>query len=236
MSTQNGLQYRLFTPPTFGWIEIQLDDTVLAHLWNCVNVAGDKINAKGSLIGQIDKSYFIEDIDHLLWNNLLVQCGDVYQKTWGNPCILPIASKTDKDFILYLEKMWVNYQNKHEYNPLHNHKGVYSFVIWMKIPTEHDDQAKLSNAADSTHSWNSDFSMHYLDSLGRIRTEQYEMGEGWQGKMLFFPSEMNHEVYPFYECDEQRVTISGNILIKDIRDMTDEEKAGTPAKYTTNFR
>ena len=196
MSTQNGLQYRLFTPPTFGWIEIQLDDTVLAHLWNCVNTAGDKINAKGSLIGQIDKSYFIEDIDHLLWNNLLVQCGDVYQKTWGNPCILPIASKSDKDFILYLEKMWVNYQNKHEYNPLHNHKGVYSFVIWMKIPTEHDDQAKLGNAVDSTHSWNSDFAMHYTDSLGRIRTEQYEMGEGWQGKMLFFPSEMNHEVYP----------------------------------------
>ena len=61
--TDEGLQYRLFSPPTFGWIEIQLDDTLLAHLWNCVNVAGNELNAKGSLIGQIDKSYFIKDID-----------------------------------------------------------------------------------------------------------------------------------------------------------------------------
>ncbi len=229
------LQYRLFTPPSFGWIDIQLDDTLLAHLWNCVNVAGDKVNAKSSLIGQIDKSYFIEDIDHLLWNNLLVQCGEVYQKTWGNPSLLPIAQKSDKDFILYLEKMWVNYQNKHEYNPVHNHKGVYSFVVWMKLPTEHDDQAKLANAVDSTHSWNSDFVMHYTDSLGRLRAQQYEMGKEWEGRMLFFPSAMHHEVYPFYECDEQRVTISGNILIKDVRDMTETEKNGKPTKYSENW-
>jgi len=234
--TDKGLQYRLFTPPTFGWIEIQLDDTLLAHLWNCVNVSGDKTDAKGSLIGQINSSYFIEDIDSILWNNLVVQCVDVYQKTWGCPHISPIAKKTDKDFILYLEKMWVNYQNKHEYNPLHNHNGVYSFVIWMNLPTEHDDQAKIDNAVDASMSWNSDFAMHYNDSLGRLRTFKYEMGKQWEGKMLFFPSAMHHEVYPFYECDEQRVTISGNVLLKDVRDMTDVEKAGIPAKYTSNFK
>ena len=30
--TDKGLQYRLFAPPTFGWIEIQLDDTLLLSL------------------------------------------------------------------------------------------------------------------------------------------------------------------------------------------------------------
>jgi len=226
-----GLQYRLVSPPTFGWIEIQLDDTLIAHLWNCVNVAGDKIDAKGSLIGQIDSSYFIEDIDSLLWNNLLVQCVDVYQKTWGCPHMSPIAPKTDKDFILYLEKMWVNYQNKHEFNPVHNHNGVYSFVIWMNIPTEYKDQAKLANAVDATTSWNSTFAMHYTDSLGRLRTQMYEMGKVYEGRMLFFPSAMHHEVYPYYECDEQRITVSGNIWLKDKRDMTEEEKAGKPLGY-----
>ena len=122
------------------------------------------------------------------------------------------------------------------YNPIHNHKGVYSFVIWMNLPTEHEDQAKIANAVDATTSWNGTFAMHYSDSLGRIRSFKYEMGKAWEGKMLFFPSEMHHEVYPYYECDEQRVTISGNVLLKDVRDMTDAEKAGQPANYTSNFQ
>ena len=240
-----GLQYRLMHPPTFGWMEIQLDDTLLAHMWNCINTAGDAINAKGSLIGQIDKSYYISDIDHFLWNNLLVHCVAVYDKTWGNPYNLPIKSSsvpsyenprvtvngTDKDYILYLEQMWVNYQNKHDYNPVHNHNGVYSFVIWMNIPTEYKDQAKLANAVDATTSWNSTFAMHYTDSLGRLRTQMYEMGKVYEGRMLFFPSAMHHEVYPYYECDEQRITVSGNIWLKDKRDMTEEEKAGKPLGY-----
>ena len=106
----------------------------------------------------------------------------------------------------------------------------------MNLPTEHEDQAKIANAVDATTSWNGTFAMHYSDSLGRIRSFKYEMGKAWEGKMLFFPSEMHHEVYPFYECDEQRVTISGNVLLKDVRDMTDAEKAGTPTKYTSNFQ
>ena len=33
-----------------------------------------------------------------------------------------------------LNRWWVNYQKQNEFNPIHNHAGVYSFVIWMKIP------------------------------------------------------------------------------------------------------
>jgi len=32
-----------------------------------------------------------------------------------------------------------------------------------------------------------------------------------EGKMLFFPAQMKHAVHPFYECDEDRVSISGNL-------------------------
>ena len=34
-------------------------------------------------------------------------------------------------------------------NPLHNHTGVYSFVIWMKIPFDYDDQVDLPNSKGS---------------------------------------------------------------------------------------
>ena len=33
--------------------------------------------------------------------------------------------------------------------------------------------------------------------------------------MLFFPSFLRHQVFPFYECEEERVTISGNICLYD---------------------
>ena len=32
-----------------------------------------------------------------------------------------------------------------------------------------------------------------------------------EGRMLFFPAWLDHQVFPFYECEEERVTISGNI-------------------------
>ena len=34
------------------------------------------------------------------------------------------------------------------------------------------------------------------------------------GRMIIFPAGLNHQVYPFYECDEKRISISGNIRWK----------------------
>ena len=39
----------------------------------------------------------------------------------------------------------------------------------------------------------------------------YEMAPSREGTMLFFPSKLLHAVYPFYNCDKERVSISGNI-------------------------
>ena len=33
-----------------------------------------------------------------------------------------------------------------------------------------------------------------------------------EGTMLFFPSQLDHQVYPFYDCDEERISVSGNII------------------------
>ena len=33
-----------------------------------------------------------------------------------------------------------------------------------------------------------------------------------EGRMLFFPAWLQHQVFPFYECEEERITISGNII------------------------
>jgi hypothetical protein len=40
---------------------------------------------------------------------------------------------------------WINYQKKTEYNPVHHHSGVYSYVIWYQIPYYLKDEQQLYN-------------------------------------------------------------------------------------------
>ena len=40
----------------------------------------------------------------------------------------------DPKSTLVLDKIWVNYQYKTEFNPYHENFGVYSLAIWLKIP------------------------------------------------------------------------------------------------------
>jgi hypothetical protein len=37
------------------------------------------------------------------------------------------------------------------------------------------------------------------------------MGSDKEGVILLFPSSLKHQVYPFYESDGVRVSVSGNI-------------------------
>ena len=47
--------------------------------------------------------------------------------------------------------------------------------------------------------------------LGEYRKYVYKMSKKMEGNMLFFPSNLTHAVYPFYNCSENRISISGNI-------------------------
>jgi len=39
--------------------------------------------------------------------------------------------------------MWVNYQKQYEYFPIHKHSNLFSFVVFIKIPTDWKEQHKL---------------------------------------------------------------------------------------------
>ena len=53
----------------------------------------------------------------------------------------------------------------------------------------------------------------YIDSLGRPHEYGYRLSEEDAGVLLLFPSQLLHTVYPFYDCDEDRISVSGNITI-----------------------
>jgi hypothetical protein len=141
------------------------------------------------------------------------------------PWMLSHLSKTDyfnhhfnkmkKKFIpepqkICLYDMWVNFQKTTEFNPVHAHYGLLSFIIFVQIPYTSEMQKQLSPGKDSN-----------ADSTGKIEFITFSNGENvtnildvdktWEGKCLIFPSELMHCVYPFFGVEKERITIAGNI-------------------------
>ena len=117
--------------------------------------------------------------------------------------------------------MWVNFQKKYEFNPFHTHSGLFSFVVWMKIPADYEKEKKLPFVKHANCAYPNTFQMYYTNSLGKICTYDCHLTPDDEGTMLFFTANRPHQVYPFYTSNKTRVSISGNIvlnsrIIKDV--------------------
>ncbi len=96
------------------------------------------INSKSSrqhLAGNISESLYLNDKGDWFFENILKDVCERYIK--DSPQIVTARNGFDQFPItkLRLLNFWVNSQRQMEFNPCHNHGGVLSFVIWMKIPT-----------------------------------------------------------------------------------------------------
>ena len=106
-----------------------------------------------------------------------------------------------------LMSYWVNYSKKGDFQPLHNHTGAFSFVIWVKIPYNIKEEHESYN---SNQNCGGGFGFSYLDPRGRITTDEVFATE-WEG--CFFPSWLYHKVHPFKTTDDYRISISGNVFL-----------------------
>ena len=200
------------TPLNLGWLQRKLNPTEINHLWDCVKNKGE--DNRYRLAGNISASHIIPDKNNWLFEHTLLPLCSAYGEIFEN---LGDRIPTSERHTYNLQGFWVNYQYQTEFNPLHSHSGIYSFTIWLKIPTEYVEQKKKPIAAASEPKDEegikpiSNFAFFYVDILGNIRRHIYEMTSRAEGHILFFPSQLQHEVYPFYDCDEERISISGNI-------------------------
>ena len=198
----------LMHPPNIGWLQAELSSEEIEHLWKCVERKKD--NLSNTLAGNIDSSYVLEDDQGFFFTNTLSPLIRHYLEVHGKP---PVSLVTKDRHGYRLESFWVNYQKQTEFNPAHTHEGVWSFVVWMKIPTHHTEQTSLPFSANSNHPVASAFQFLYSDTLGNIKSHIIEMNPDMEGQIVFFPSRLTHQVYPFYNCEDDRITISGNIGI-----------------------
>ena len=116
--------------------------------------------------------------------------------------------------------MWINYGKKHDFNPPHVHHGMYSFVLWIKIPYTSEEEEEFYPATEGNCK-SGKFEFFFLSSNGSIISEVVSTNE-WD--LVLFPSSLYHSVYPFYSNNEERISISGNIFFE----MIAESNLSTP--------
>ena len=110
-----------------------------------------------------------------------------------------------------IDDIWVNFQKKHEFNPLHNHGGDLSFVYWTSIPYDIVEESKLP-IFSGTSIKNPVFTFVYSGQNNEIIQYHISVDKTFEGKMIIFPSWLQHMVTPFYTSDDYRISVSGNLV------------------------
>tara|TARA_R110000782_G_scaffold210402_1_gene298464 strand:+ start:131 stop:778 length:648 start_codon:yes stop_codon:yes gene_type:complete len=207
------LDVKCVSPQTTGWLELTLPKTCMDKLWENIDESKKlNIDHRTELVGNIGTSLILKDTNNYFFNNILINLVNVYFKKFPTTQQL-IVPYVGKNYNYKIDSWWVNFQNKGEFNPIHHHRGIFSFVIWMRIPTNYKEQQQLPFTKNSSKPSAGNFEFEYTNMLGYIEQYEYFMDAGLEATMLFFPSKLMHQVYPFFVCDEKRISISGNICL-----------------------
>jgi len=211
-----------------GYALHRFSDEELQPIWNEINeIINDdtgihKMNDE--LVGNLLYEYELtKTYDHI--QNLITPCIWEYNNIFNYPNNLEVLKEAK---MLKLDRPWVNIMQKHEYNPIHNHSGVMSFVIWMKVPYTMEEEKAAKPYVPKHSNIAGHFALHYVDTLGYIKTETIPVDSSYNGVMCLFPASMHHSVFPYYSSDDYRVTVAGNFIF----DLSTEDQE-TLGKYDT---
>jgi len=138
-------------------------------------------------------------------NGLLDRFGSNYRGV-KNLLEVYVDRQTLKQGKLTLDSLWVNFQNKHDFNPPHSHTGILSFVIYCQVPKE-----IFEVQADSNHQQAGQIIFDYGDPISKLQGSEFPV-RPYENLMFIFPNELKHYV-PAYWVDAERITVSGNFIV-----------------------
>ena len=200
------------------WIEARLSQEIMDYLWDRINQSDEEVNVTENM-----KHKALDDKNNWFYENILKESTEyLYYKDWNNYYDVHIT-KIRPPSIFTLREMWANFQKQHEFLPPHVHRNGegFSFVVFMKIPTHWKEQHKTKfsvHVTDDTAyqplpNCASDFQFLLGQGQGTVQTIPIPLNPEDEGRLLFFPAWLMHQVFPFYGTEEERVTISGNITL-----------------------
>lgn len=154
------------------------------------------------LVGNMEKQYKLTRSVSALEPFLNQMCKE-YTKHWN-------WFHKEEDF--KLDQLWINFQQKNEFNPIHYHSGTFSFVCWLKIPYNLDNELNAPHVKDSNAKVASTFQFVYTNILGVVSVDTAYVNQDWEKKIILFPASLSHCVHPFSTSDGYRISISGNLV------------------------
>ena len=184
----------------------KVDNKIIDYLKTQIKKKNELENFTKDLAGQIQDEYQIKVTND--YSNYICDC------IANNPITINYLNKVDtlsKNCPIFLDKSWINFQKKHEFNPLHDHTGIFSFIIFMQIPYKLKEELKVYT--DANGQYTSCLSFIFTDTNGSVVDKNCYVDESYLYKMLIFPAKLKHMVYPFYTSDKERITVSGNVRI-----------------------
>ena len=186
--------------PNFGVLDVTLERDHTDHLYHLIEKY--EINADEG-----KQQWMLVDDEHRFKQTVLDPAINYYVKEWGFPTRLKSTHIHDLTF----QKFWVNSTTKGQYQALHNHDAVFSFVIWLKIPSVASEEQQVQ---DTMHPEAGDFILTYSDITGRHCKVNWKLEKQYnEGHMLLFPSDLFHAVYPHFLTDEKRISLAGDIAL-----------------------
>jgi hypothetical protein len=107
-----------------------------------------------------------------------------------------------------VDNLWVNYQKQHDFNPLHNHRGDLSFVLYLNVPeellTEKERYNMIGNGPIPG-------SIMFTHGEATKFNDSRKFFLPQRGQVFIFPSTLMHTVVPFRTPDIERISVAGNI-------------------------
>lgn len=212
VKTMNESEPRVFTFPNNGVVFDKLPKAIYDKVFEAVEKAREEnFFMNHRLVGHIQKEFELNEAIPLIEDFIMrmVYVHDSYFNSLQNYSIV-----NERKFLI-IDPLWVNFQERHEFNPPHGHEGVYSFVIWMKVPYDLENEKNVFGKARRKMA--SMFGFITSDILGRQLTNPIPVDKDYEGVVCLFPSQLLHYVNPFFTSDEQRISISGN-LVFDVKE------------------
>jgi hypothetical protein len=190
----------------FGYLE----DNIPTNLFNelkkeAFNIENNNVNKNEILLSGVTgegtpKHYLLKNSEKNL-NLYIKNLVDIYLNKFN---YIKNFKLLKNSVPLSVDRPWLNIQKKHQFFPNHNHDGVLSYTLWLKIP--YDIKKEL---IEGKHA--STFEFGYTTVVGSLYHHRIKIDKSYEGKIIMFPALLQHCVYPFYTSDDNRISVSGNI-------------------------
>jgi hypothetical protein len=163
---------------------------------------------KGHLVGQIQSSWEVKFDDELVpLVDYLSTLASEYETSTGKQ-EAPVGTRK----LFRHQDFWLNHQRKTQFQPAHTHSADYSFVVWLKVPYDIEEEFNQDFVGQARESWAGCFSFLNPGPFScAVNPTRLPVDRTYEGKIVLFPSKLTHIVYPFYTSDEVRVSFAGNL-------------------------